>query len=123
MLKLTLYAAFLMWIKKLILLLSIISVEKAFAEKRRSERRLRTLGHKCVYAKLSETEKNVSFQRYPDTRGRGLASVSQLRRGTKWCVVEWCIGKFAESSAKFNPTLTWHGRSLYLCLVEMCLAR
>ena len=74
--------AFLMWIKKLVLLLPIISVEKAFAVKRRSEStRPRTQGHTCVYAKLPKTEKNFNFQKYPDTCRRGLASVSQLRRG------------------------------------------
>ena len=82
--KLTLNAAFLMWIKKLVLLLPIISVEKAFAVKRRSEStRPRTQGHTCMYAKLPKTEKNFNFQKYPDTYRRGLASVSQLRRGKK----------------------------------------
>ena len=77
-------AAFLMWIKKLVLLLPIISVEKAFAVKRRSEStRPRTQGNTCVYAKLPKTEKNFNFQKYPDTCRRGLVSVSQLRRGVQ----------------------------------------
>ena len=122
-LKLTLNAAFLTWIKKLVLLLSIISVEKAFAVKRRSESNVRVRRAILVCMRNCQKRRKILIFKNSRIRVAGISIPIKARYPVVWrWTVLWQICWEFRKIYSYTD-LAWQAKSLYWCLVLMRLAR